>query len=125
MNNVNKLEEDALGKDLNIKIRTQPPQSPDTNILDLGLFASMKKRGKHLKSRANTLQQLINNVNTVYNEYDHQTLHKIWCSYFNCLNEILKRDGDTNYKPPRDNNKKYRKNNPFFIDLQVKNEVHN
>ena len=47
-----------------ISIKPQPPNSPDTNVLDLGLFRSIQT--KQHENTANTMEQLRDNVEAAY-----------------------------------------------------------
>ena len=47
-----------------IPIKPQPPNSPDTNVLDLGLFRSIQT--KQHENTANTMEQLRDNVEAAY-----------------------------------------------------------
>jgi hypothetical protein len=77
----------------------QPAQSPDTNILDLGFFASLQTASWKIK-RAGTLDQLIVNCQQAWNSYDPAVLSRIWTSHQAVMDEILKVKGDNNYDLP-------------------------
>lgn len=83
-----------------IKVKTQPAQSPDLNILDLGFFYSLKNRAQKLKRQVKNIDQLIENIKECYDNYDRKTLDKIWGSQYAVYNEILKCNGDNQYKLP-------------------------
>jgi hypothetical protein len=68
---------------------TQPAQSPDLNILDLGFF----HRVAAIKQNANNIDQLIAKVKTAYEQYDAKTLDHIWAHLYACWNCILKDNG--------------------------------
>jgi hypothetical protein len=57
-----------------IKVVTQPPQSPDLNVNDLGFFRSLKCRVEILKNGANNLSDLYQSVEEAWNRHDGATL---------------------------------------------------
>ena len=59
----------------NIKLVTQPPQSPDLNINDLSFFRSLKMRVNSLKKGARSLDQL---YDAVLEAWDSDTLKVLW-----------------------------------------------
>ena len=79
-----------------IIVDTQPAQSPDLNILDLGFFHSLKVNVGHLKHRARNIA----NVQQAYEEYDYDTLNRVWAHLFACYNCILAVDGCNQYTAP-------------------------
>jgi hypothetical protein len=81
---------------------TQPSNSPDLNILDLGFFHSLKVRAGHLKHRAHNIDQMIANIKEAYEDYDYDTLNHIWAHLFGVYNCILQVDGDNQYAAPHD-----------------------
>lgn len=68
---------------------THPAQSPDLNILDLGLLHSLKSKVHQLKFHATNLVTLIEKVRQAYNQYDANTLDHIWVHLYDCSNCIL------------------------------------
>ena len=84
----------------NIKVITQPAQSPDLNINDLAFFRSLKCRVENLKKDANNLDILYRAIMRAWNQYDGETLHRIWGIQYACYREILRLKGDNDYKVP-------------------------
>jgi hypothetical protein len=52
----------------------QPPNSPDTNILDLGWFASIQSMFQ--KKMPKTLPEILSKVNQSLAEYPHEKLNR-------------------------------------------------
>jgi hypothetical protein len=90
----------GLADGWNIKFTTQPVQSPDLNILDLGFFSSLKSRVAAVKQNATNIDELITKVKWAYGNYDRDTLDHIWAHLMQCWTEILKVDGSNQYKAP-------------------------
>lgn len=113
----------------NIIVITQPAQSPDTNILDLGFFNALKRRAAHLKFRARNIDDLIEKISQAYNEYDPVALDHTWAHLFACYNEILRVDGGNIYKAPHIGARKRHKNSPSsvstVVDVENYNRVYN
>jgi tRNA uridine 5-carbamoylmethylation protein Kti12 len=80
----------------------QPPNSPDTNTLDLGFFASIQSMQWGMDPAIN-IDMLIDNVETAYQKYDPHTLDRVWLSHQSCLNEIIACSGGNHYKLPHIN----------------------
>ena len=70
----------------NIKLVTQPAQSPDLNINDLGFFCSLKSRV--WQRRFETLEDMARGVKVMFDEYDAQTLERMWQSLFKRYNQV-------------------------------------
>ena len=77
----------------NITVVTQPAQSPDLNVNDLGIFRSLKYRVEQLKAEETTLENLYEAVLEAWNEYDSVTLERIWGHQFACYRSILEDQG--------------------------------
>ena len=84
----------------NINVITQPAQSPDLNINDLGFFRSLKCRVEHLKNGRQTINSLYESVLQAWQQYDSDTLQRIWGVQYACYREILRIKGDNEYKTP-------------------------
>ena len=82
-----------------ITLVEQPPNSPDTNVLDLGFFASLQAKTWRLK-RATTIDGLIENVQAAWNAYDPCKLNRVFLTHACCLDQIIRFHGDNNYKIP-------------------------
>ncbi|XP_044966754.1 uncharacterized protein LOC123426911 [Hordeum vulgare subsp. vulgare] len=83
---------------LDIRLMQQPSNSPDMNILDLGLFSSLQSMSVRLVS--NNLDELINNVQHEYDAYDADKINRIFLTLQSCLIEVMKRGGSNDYKIP-------------------------
>ncbi|ETV96545.1 hypothetical protein H310_10256 [Aphanomyces invadans] len=76
----------------------QPPNSPDTNVLDLGFFAAIQSL-QHRKS-ARTIDQLVSNVVRAFDEYPLEGLERTFLTLQACLIEVLRDGGDNTFKIP-------------------------
>ena len=81
-----------------IRLINQPPNSPDTKIMDLGFFASIQSLQD--RTRAKTIDDLLHEVELAWAASDSGKLGKVWTSLQACLEQILLCDGDNIYKPP-------------------------
>lgn len=109
----------------NIKINTQPAQSPDLNILDLGFFHSLQSRVAHVKHKAKNIDELITNVTAEYNNYDRDTLDHIWAHQIDCWRSILAVDGDNQYKKAHGGGRRRHKNSTTAVDLTINIDDYN
>ena len=86
---------DEIG--LNFTVYTQSPNSPDTNILDLGFFRAIQSFNDHCSANE---EELIKSVEKAYGEYPWQKLNHVWLTLQSCLNMIIENDGGNDYKIP-------------------------
>ncbi|XP_041995655.1 uncharacterized protein LOC121745765 [Salvia splendens] len=84
-----------------IQLICQPPNSPDTNILDLGFFRAIQSL-QHEKP-CNTVDELVGNVCSLFAELSPQTLNRVFLRLQACLTEILQCRGGNGYKVPHIN----------------------
>ena len=76
---------DEIG--LNLTVFTQSPNSPDTNILDLGFFRAIQSFNDDCPANE---EELIKSVEKAYGEYPYHKLNHVWLNLQSCLNMILK-----------------------------------
>ena len=78
-----------------VELKTQPSQSPDLNVNDLGFFASLKSRV--WRASASSVDELVQNVFDQYEEYDGDTLERVWQSLFKVYNQTLRKLGGNDF----------------------------
>jgi len=83
---------------LDIRLINQPGNSPDLNVLDLGFFASLQSKAYEKVSR--NLDDLIQNVKKEFDNYDANTLNRVFLTLQGCMIEIMKDGGGNIYKIP-------------------------
>jgi hypothetical protein len=66
-----------------IQVITQPPQSPDLTVNDLG-------RVENLKDGATTMDELYDSVLQAWDGYDGETLDRIWAHQFECYRQVIR-----------------------------------
>ena len=86
---------DKIG--LNLTMYTQLPNSPDTNILDLGFFRAIPSFNDDCPANE---EELIKSVEKAYGEYPLHKLNHVWLTLQSCLNMIIENDGGNDYKIP-------------------------
>ena len=115
--------EQAMRDGYVISIEPQCPNSPDTNILDLGLFRAIQS--KQHENTANTMEQLRDNVLNAFWGMHPYYLEKVFLSLQLCMIEILKTKGSNNYKLPHmGKNKIFRQQNQLPKSLSVPFDVY-
>ena len=77
---------------LNITMVKQPPQSPEFNALDAGIFHSLQKNV--WKEKCKNIDDLIAAVETVYENLSRVTLDNVWLSVQCAMEDCLHEDGD-------------------------------
>jgi hypothetical protein len=77
---------------------SQPANSPDMNVLDLGFFASLQSYTDTCSSK--NMDELIENVINEYWRYDPFLLRKVFLTLRGCMIEVMKIGGGNRYKVP-------------------------
>ncbi|XP_057811740.1 uncharacterized protein LOC131025976 [Salvia miltiorrhiza] len=88
----------ASSDGFDIHLVHQPPNSPDTNINDLGWFRAIQSL--QTESVCNNVADLLMAVQNSYQQLSAQTLNKVFLSLQSCMIEILKVKGQNCYKIP-------------------------
>ena len=84
-----------------IRLINQPANSPYLNVLDLGFFASLQSLTNERVSR--NLDDLIDNVQKEFDNYDPATLNREFLTLQGCMIEVMKDGGGNRYKIPHMN----------------------
>ncbi|ETO83189.1 hypothetical protein F444_02738, partial [Phytophthora nicotianae P1976] len=92
-----------------IRLIFQPPNSPDLNALDLGLFASLQSIQYHLPIYS--IEDLIDAVDDAYMQISTDTIDDIFLTLQACMLCVLEEDGGNHYKLPHLGKAKLRKTN--------------
>ena len=82
---------------LGLTVFTQAPNSPDTNILDLGFFRAIQSFNDACPDNE---EELIKSVEKAYGEYPWCKLNFVWLTLQSCLNKIIEHDGGNDNKIP-------------------------
>ena len=90
-------------KGLNAELVTQPANSPDTNLLDLGFFHAVQSANDQV---ARGQGEIIKHVKQAYVCYLLQLINQTWLTFMSCLNMIIKDLGDNDYEIPHMNKAK-------------------
>ncbi|EEE52153.1 hypothetical protein OsJ_33993 [Oryza sativa Japonica Group] len=94
--------DDEVGQmGLDIRLVNQPPNSPDMNCLDLGFFASLQSLTSTRVS--SNMEELIENIHKEYNDYNPNTLNRVFVTLQSCYIEVMKASGGNKYKIPHMN----------------------
>jgi hypothetical protein len=122
--NEEKLKEVGIKDGWNIKFVTQPAQSPDTNILDLGFFNSLKKRIAAKYALSNTREELMDAVMGAYGTYERDTLECIWGHQYAVYDRILKHFGGNDFSAPHSGvRKNQRAGNELALAMNINTKL--
>lgn len=88
----------ASADGFNIKLIQQPPNSPDTNINDLGFFNAIQSLQHRRVCR--TIDDLVKAVQDAFHDLPAMTLNKVFLTLQCTLTEIMKHKGHNNFKTP-------------------------
>ena len=81
-----------------IRLRYQPPNSPDLNVLDLGYFRALQS--VQYRSTCFNANQLIAAVNTAFDTMPANTLNSVFLTLQAVMELIMKHDGGNTFKLP-------------------------
>jgi len=113
-NNINKLNQECINRNLNIIYKLQCPNSPDLNLNDLSFNNSLSKRVHKLTFGCKKIEDLVNAVEHEFDSYDSNKLETQYGHLFACFNSILEDHGGNEYKNPHnDVRKKVKLNLPL------------
>ena len=98
-----------LGLQDRIFLVTQPSNSPDLNVNDLGFFNSIQSEYWRRNPRNNT--ELVKMVLETFDGYKHQKLERLWLSYMGVINKVLEHKGNNNYVMGHMNKTKMKRDN--------------
>ncbi|CAN0299689.1 unnamed protein product [Discosporangium mesarthrocarpum] len=93
--NLERLSEEENRQGFHIKLGTQPAQSTDLHINDLGLFRYLKTRV--MGARYDAVQELVGGVFKEYEEYDAKVMERVWQSLFKVYNSVLVAKGSNDF----------------------------
>ena len=79
-----------------VELVTQPAQSPDLNVNDLGFFASLKSRVWGMN--ASSIDELVETIFDQYEKNDGDTMERVWQSLFEVCDQTLRLMGDNDFK---------------------------
>ena len=99
----------------NIRLRCQPPNSPDLNVLDLGYFTSIQCL--QYKNEISSIDQLIQVVLASFEALEVTKLDDIFYTLQKVYEKVIDSCGNNDYSLPRTNKKKNessRKTNDFI-----------
>ena len=85
---------------MNVELVRQPPQSPDLNVLDLGLWTSMQARQKKLPMMWNEFE-LVRGIQGVFRDLPLTTIDNCFVTLQSVLREVKENAGSNNFKTPR------------------------
>ena len=81
-------------QEIDAKLYTQTPNSPDVNLLDLGFFRAIQSFNDASPKDEGELIQL---VQTAYEDYPRDKLNRTWLTLQSCFNQIILHHGDNDY----------------------------
>ncbi|XP_042022974.1 uncharacterized protein LOC121770286 [Salvia splendens] len=114
-------KEVAQQSGFSISLVQQPPNSPDTNVNDLGWFRAIQSL--QTQTACKNVDDLVNAVVQSFNELQPQTLNNVFLSLQGCFMEIMKVQGHNSYKLPHIGKAHLRRTNQLPMDLEVPVEL--
>ncbi|XP_057811551.1 uncharacterized protein LOC131025782 [Salvia miltiorrhiza] len=106
-----------------IRIVHQPPNSPDTNVNDLGWFRAIQSIQE--ENVCTTVDQLVNAVCNSFIELSPVALNKVFLSLQGCMIETMRMNGHNAYKVPHMSKDALIRQNVLPITLEVDKELVN
>lgn len=84
--------------DKKVSLFEQPPNSPDLNMLDLGLFNAIQS--VYDKEVPKTYDDIIDLLKKAYWNYPPNMIHRLWLTRMTVMNEIIDCNGGNEYTLP-------------------------
>ncbi|KAG3106973.1 hypothetical protein PI124_g12259 [Phytophthora idaei] len=81
---------------LSVELQFQPPNSPDLNALDLGIFTAIQSR--QMLRFPRSIDELVDSVSEAYWELPHSTLNAAFLSLQCSMDSCIKDKGGNNFK---------------------------
>ncbi|KAF0705414.1 hypothetical protein AaE_014522 [Aphanomyces astaci] len=81
-----------------MKLKYQPPNSPDMNVLDLGFFRAIQALQQ--THHSNTYEDIVNATNNAWKDVDPWSLERNFLTLQSCLREVIGCAGGNSYKIP-------------------------
>ncbi|XP_022013709.1 uncharacterized protein LOC110913170 [Helianthus annuus] len=81
-----------------IRLRFQPPNSPDLNVLDLGFFRAIQSLQE--QEVLGSIDELVHAVQTSFHKMSSRELNNVFLTLQTCMKEIMKVHGSNNYQTP-------------------------
>jgi hypothetical protein len=101
---------------LNAEVYTQPANSPDLNVLDLGFFRAIQSANDEV-SRDEI--DLIAHVTNAYDLFPRDKIDNVWLSLQSCFNEIIDAHGGNDYKLQHMGKERLERNGRLPVSLIV------
>ena len=83
-----------MEQEIDMKLYTQTPNSPDVNLLDLGFFWAIQSFND---ASPKNEEELIQSVQDAYKNYLQHKLNQTWLTLQSCFNQIILHHGDNDY----------------------------
>ena len=83
-----------MEQDIDAKLYTQTPNSPDINLLDLGFFRAIQSFNDALPKNE---EELIQSVTEAYKNYPRCKMNRMWLTLQSWFNKIILHNGDNDY----------------------------
>ena len=81
-----------------IRLTCQPPNSLETNVNDLGFFASLQ--ASFHKMMPQNLEDICKKLQKAFRKYSPKKLNRIFLTHMTCMREIIRHKGSNFYKIP-------------------------
>ena len=97
-------------------IVTQPPNSPDLNIDDLGFFASLKVDVKRICTHCTSREEMMVNVMKAFEEYPREKIDGLWDAGSII---VMACGGGNDYKQAHNGGKRRKRDTGSACDLTI------
>lgn len=103
----------------NCTLVNQPAQSPDLNLLDLGLFHGMKSNADGIKGNGRNIDTCIERMELSFQEYSSDSISIVWGVLFEVYRLILDDNGSNSFKLPHSGVRRRGRLNGSYVDRLV------
>jgi hypothetical protein len=106
-----------------VTLYTQPAQSPDLNVNDLGYFSSLQS--KYYMTSTKDSIELIEMVEEAFKTYPWKSQNRIWLTLQSVMIRIIEARGDNNFKIPHMNKDRLERIDKLPLSIGVTPEANN
>ncbi|KAG3008170.1 hypothetical protein PC120_g16390 [Phytophthora cactorum] len=106
---------------LSVELQFQPPNSPDLNALDLGIFTAIQSRQMLRSPRS--IDELVDSFSEAYWELPHSTLNAAFLSLQCSMDSCIKDKGGNNFKPRHMSKSKLEREARLPISIRCSDEA--
>ncbi|XP_076902972.1 uncharacterized protein LOC143557894 [Bidens hawaiensis] len=106
-----------------IRLRFQPPNSPDLNVLDLGFFRAIQSLQE--QEVLGSIDELVHAIQTSFDKISSHELNNVFLTLQTRMKEIMKVHGSNNYQTPHIGKGKLERQGRLLLQIECDSDLIN